>query len=257
MAITRRQIITGFGACLCCGTSASPAAAEKFHPTTGCVVRGRQAARALGSGILGSRMGDLPDIVKRRSRTTGNLSLNQQLDAALQRLAKTFNVWPQVGFYDDGKKPNAMAIWFEESGKRTYAVVFGRNYFTKLFTYDPSGITFLQTAAHEFAHVWMYKSGQLEGLLQGQPTVRRAELHADYLSGYYLGLRKRDNPKASFRSAGMKRWQSGDTFVANQHHHGTPKQRLAAAEAGFRLGYINGAKPQQAFDAATGYVKSL
>lgn len=255
MKINRRNLI--IGTCACCLTPASSAVAEKFSPTTGCVVRGQDAARALGSGILGSSLGELPDLVKQRSRTTGSQKLNKQLDAALQRIARTFNVWPQVGFYDDGKHPNAIAIWFEEHGKRTYAVVFGKNYFTKLLTYDPSGITFLQTAAHEFAHVWMYQSGELDQLLKDQPTVKRAELHADFLAGYYLGLRKRDNPQASFRSAGMKRWESGDTYFENQNHHGTPKQRLAAAEDGFRMAYIEGAKPAAAFAAATRFVKEL
>lgn len=255
MQVDRRQLL--IGACACCITPTWPAIAEKFSPRTGCVVRGHDAARALGSGILGSTLEELPDLVKQRSRTTGNNNLNKQLDAALQRIARTFKVWPQVGFYDDGDNPNAIAIWYEENGKRTYAVVFGKNYFTKLLTYDPSGITFLQTAAHEFAHVWMYQSGQLDALLEGQPTVKRAELHADFLAGYYLGLRKRDNPKASFRSAGMKRWESGDTYFEHQHHHGTPKQRLAAAEKGFRMGFLQGAKPSVAFNAATRFVKEF
>ncbi|MEM8975859.1 MAG: hypothetical protein AAGD43_27660 [Pseudomonadota bacterium] len=255
MQLDRRQLL--IGACACCVTPTWPAIAEKFSPKTGCVVRGRDAARALGSGILGSTLDELPDLVKQRSRTTGNRDLNKQLDAALQRIARTFKVWPQVGFYDDGDNPNAIAIWYEEGGKRTYAVVFGKNYFTKLLTYDPTGITFLQTAAHEFAHVWMYQSGQLDTLLEDQPTVKRAELHADFLSGYYLGLRKRDNPRASFRSAGMKRWESGDTYFEHQHHHGTPKQRLAAAEKGFRMGFLQGAKPSVAFDAATRFVKDF
>ncbi|MEM9360283.1 MAG: hypothetical protein AAGB04_29230 [Pseudomonadota bacterium] len=255
MQVDRRQLL--IGACACCITPTWPAIAEKFSPRTGCVVRGQDAARALGSGILGSTLEELPDLVKQRSRTTGNNNLNKQLDAALQRIARTFKVWPQVGFYDDGDNPNAIAIWYEENGKRTYAVVFGKNYFTKLLTYDPSGITFLQTAAHEFAHVWMYQSGQLDALLEGQPTVKRAELHADFLAGYYLGLRKRDNPKASFRSAGMKRWESGDTYFEHQHHHGTPKQRLAAAEKGFRMGFLQGAKPSVAFNAATRFVKEF
>ena len=49
----------------------------------------------------------------------------------------------------------------------------------------------------------------------------------------------------------------GDTYFENQNHHGTPKQRLAAAEAGFRLAYLKGAKPDAAFIAATNFVKDL
>jgi len=254
--INRRQMISGIAVCVCCGSGSRTAIAERFYPETGCVVRGAAAARALGSGILGANASSLPKLVRGRTRTTGNQNLNRRLDAALQRLAKTFNVWPKVGFYDDGKQPNAMAISYIENGKPSYGVVFGRNYFQKLFQYDPSGIAFLQTAAHEFGHVWMYKTGQLNKLLKGQPTVKRAELHADFLAGYYLGLRKRDNPKASFRGAGMKRWESGDRYLREKQHHGTPKERLAAAEAGFRLGFLKNAAPNVAFNTATAHVLS-
>lgn len=255
--LTRRDLLAGMG-CSCCATFAGgPAAAERFSPRRGCVVRGADAARALGAGILGARSGELPSLVEGRSRTTGDIQLNQQLDAALQRLAKTFGIWPKVGFYDDGDDPNAMAIWYQKDGKRTYGVVFGRTYFRKMFAYDPSGITFLQTAAHEFGHILMYQSGILDALLKGQPTVKRAELHADYLSGYYLGLRKREHPQASFRSAGMKRWESGDTLQGNPQHHGTPLQRLAAAEAGFLLGFRDNATVKRAFEAATAHVRNL
>ena len=250
----RRDVLWGLCACICCGSVPWPASAERFRPGTGCVVRGRDAARALGAGMLADNAAELPSLVEGRSRTTGDVALNRQLDAALRRLAQTFDVWPKVGFYDDGDEPNAMAIWYQSGGKRVYGVVFGRNYFRRLFSYDPSGITFLQTAAHEFAHVMMYKSGTLDKLLEGQPTVKRAELHADFMSGYYLGLRKRDHPKASFRSAGMKRWESGDSFLGNPQHHGTPKERLAAAEAGFLLGFRDGAPRDRAFAAATAFV---
>jgi len=259
--IGRRELLSGLGGCAGCATIGAwptgPAHATKFRPRTGCVVRGREAARALGSGILSSRNTELPNLVEGRSRTTGDIALNRSLDTALQRLAETFSVWPKVGFYDDDKDPNAMAIWYQRDGKKIYAVVFGRTYFCKLLAYDPTGITFLQTAAHEFGHVWMYQSGQLDKLLKDQPTVKRAELHADYLSGYYLGLRKRAHPTASFRSAGMKRWESGDAFLKDPHHHGTPKQRLDAAEAGFLLAYQKSATPKEAFAAATAYVQKF
>lgn len=256
--IERRDLLKSVGACCACGCGASfplPAAAQRFRSRHGCVVRGSDAQRALGAGVLGANSQELPNLVKGRSRTTGDVALNRSLDAALRRLAKTFGVWPQVGFYDDGDQPNSMAIWYKEGSKRVYGVVFGRNHFRKLFAYDASGITFLQTAAHEFGHVVMYQSGTLDALLKGQPTVKRAELHADFLSGYYLGLRKRAHPEASFRSAGMKRWESGDTFFGDPQHHGSPKQRLESAEAGFLIGYRKNASLDEAFRAATAFVQ--
>jgi len=254
----RRELLRGLWGCTCCAAAsvvpAAPSRAGQFRPRTGCVVRGSEATRALGSGILAAHQSGLPTLVDGRSRTTGDAALNRKLDKALQRLAKTFDVWPQVGFYDDGDQPNALAISFPKDGRQHYAVVFGKNYFRRMFAYDPSGITFLQTAAHEFAHVWMFKSGRLDELLSNQPTVLRAELHADFMSGYYLGLRKLDHPDTSFRAAGLKRWESGDILHQDPHHHGTPAQRLEAAEAGFLLAYRERATVTEAFSAATTFV---
>jgi hypothetical protein len=209
----------------------------------------------LGASTLASR--GAPAEVTAMIRSSGNRAMDVAFDQALQRLARTFDVWPRVGFYDDGDEPNAVAMSYIEAGKPAYAVMFGLNYVNKLQTYDPSGITLLQTAAHEFGHVWAYKENLVDKLIADQPTVRRAELHADFLSGYYLGLRKRDHPTASFRDAGIRRWQSGDNQFRSVHHHGTPEQRLAAAEAGFRIGFVDGATAPAAFAAATAYARRL
>src|SRR5262249_7869550 len=39
-----------------------------------------------------------------------------------------------------------------------------------------------------------FKRGLLPPLIDGQPTIRRCELHADFFSGYFAGVRKKDKP---------------------------------------------------------------
>lgn len=258
-AIDRRQVALGLCACALAPRRAGAGQAKvaSLKQIKGCFVDRDNANLVLGSRMVSGDLAGLPEEVRSMMRTTGNPNLDVIFDAALQRLAQTFGVWPKVGFYDDGDEPNAIAVRYDGASGPEFAVVFGRNYFTRLYAYDPSGITILQTAAHEFAHVWVYQSGKFEQVRGGQPTVKRVELHADFLSGYYLGIRKRDNPQASFWAAGIRRWQSGDNELRNLHHHGTPDERLAAAEAGFKLGYQDNVVPKDAFGAATAYVARL
>lgn len=264
MCIDRRLLLEGLGATLACVACGLPAVAKDVQVKAaslgqikGCFVDANNANLVLGANLVTGRSTEMPPEVKTMMRSTGSAELDRSFDKALNRLAETFDVWPKVGFYDDGDAPNAMAMRYSIGETYEFAVVFGRNYFKKLMSYDPSGITLLQTAAHEFAHIWVYKDGLFAKIQGGLATVKRVELHADFLAGYYLGIRKRDNPQASFWAAGIRRWQSGDTEFRNVHHHGTPDDRLAAAEAGFKLGFLEKKSAREAFDAASAYVGTL
>lgn len=264
MQLDRRMVLAGIGGCLCCAGRALPVAARDVQPKVaglaqikGCFVDSDNANLVLGANAKLGKRASMPPEVHAMVRSSGNADLDKAFDRALQRLAETFDVWPKVGFYDDDDAPNAMAMRYAVGGTHEFAVLFGRTYFKKLMEYDPSGVTLLQTAAHEFAHVWVYQQGLFEKIRGGQSTVKRVELHADFLSGFYLGLRKRDNPGASLWAAGIRRWQSGDTEFRNVHHHGQPDERLAAAEAGFKLGFLDGKTAKEAFAAASAYVAAI
>lgn len=261
MHFQRRELLIGTACCAACSALSTPLAAREVQEKVaslkqikGCFIDSNNSSLMLGANFVSGRAAEMPPEVETMLRSTGNSGLDRAFDRALQRLAETFDVWPKVGFYDDAEAPNAMAMRYLVGANVEYAVVFGRTYFKKLLSYDPSGITVLQTAAHEFAHVWVYRDRMFDNIRGGDSTVKRVELHADFLSGYYLGLRKRDNPDAKFRSAGVRRWQSGDTQFLNIHHHGTPEQRLAAAEEGFKLGFLKGVPAALAFAAATDWV---
>ncbi len=258
----RRVILQGLCCSAACAISGLHAAAGstvqekvgRLGQIRGCFVDKNNSNLLLGANLVTGANAHLPAEVETMMRSTGNPDLDRSFDRALQRLAETFDVWPKVGFYDDTGSPNAMAMRYSVGGTTEFAVVFGRAYFKKLMDYDPSGITLLHTAAHEFAHVWVYRDGLFDKIRGNDPTVKPVELHADFMAGYYLGLRKRDNPQASFWAAGIGRWQSGDEEFRNVHHHGTPDERLAAAEKGFLLGFLDNRRPGDAFEAATRYV---
>ena len=135
-------------------------------------------------------------------------------------------------------------------------IAFGWDLFRKEFyEYDNSGSTIVAIAAHEFAHILQFKRGYFEKLNTGTP--RKSEINADYLAGYYLGQRKRANPSLKFG-------KTGEMFVRFGRHaenkrnrtHGNSKERLEAAEAGFRLAYIERRFLDDAVKASLEYVQA-
>jgi hypothetical protein len=165
-------------------------------------------------------------------------------------------VSPWFGFYDDSDSPNAFALNKEIVPGRQGTVLFGSTLFSQIMNRDPTGIIVIQVAAHEFGHIAQYASGQIEAIQGGVPTKRRIKLHADFLSGFFLGLRKLDHPEASLWKTGEQIWELGDLGFNNPEHHGTPEERVAAAEAGFTVSYKEHRQFPDAFDAASHYVAS-
>ena len=127
-------------------------------------------------------------------------------------------------------------------------VLFGQALFEDLMSrYQDRGVAVLAVAAHEFGHIAQFRSGADGRLLRGRPTVKRVELHADLLSGYFLGVRKRQQPSLSVWAAGHTLYRIGDYEFHDRNHHGTPDERVAAAEVGFRLGQDGGTDFGRAF----------
>jgi hypothetical protein len=54
--------------------------------------------------------------------------------------------------------------------------------------------------AHEFGHILQHDRGYYNGVSVGGPL--KAELNADFLSGYFLGRRKLRIPSLQFQKAG-------------------------------------------------------
>jgi len=255
--ISRREF-AAMMTCSCAASTAGPAARARSLSLSsrGCQVSdgdlGRFQARNLA---LGRNIGDLR--VSDIRRTTHNVDIDRALDRALKRVSDTFGVLPGFGFYDDYDGENAWATPKVLLQRTDGTVLFGDRMFASLMRFDPDGGAVMWTAAHEFGHIWLFRSGQEGRLLAGQTTVRRVELHADFLAGYYLGIRKREQPSVSLFNAGHDIWRSGDTLYNDARHHGTPDERVAAAEEGFKMGYPDHHGASEAFETATRYVLNL
>ena len=229
--------------------------ASKVHSVNLQSVRGCRLGRAhfkqlQGPGVNFFQLGELVT-------TTGDHVLDKYLGQALVRLSVLFSERPGFGFIDDSGAPNAYAT-DQTLVRGTWGTVcFGENLFYHLMNrYDDRGFAIMAVAAHEFGHIAQFRSGIDRRLLQNQHTVKRLELHADFLSGYFLGVRKRQQPSISVWAAGDDLYRSGDYEFHDVEHHGTPEQRVAVAEKGYILGYDGSAGFKEAFSLGVQYILS-
>jgi hypothetical protein len=94
--------------------------------------------------------------------------------------------------------------------------------------------------AHEFAHHIQYENDYFDDPVPGATTVaeltRYTELMADAMAAYYLthsrGAAMNQKRVAQFLEVFF---QIGDCAFTNDGHHGTPNQRMRAAEFGFQV----------------------
>jgi predicted metalloprotease len=96
---------------------------------------------------------------------------------------------------------------------------------------------FSAICAHEFGHILQYKHGIDETLTEGQPTMKKLELHADFLAGYFAGLRKLEKPNFKAAVYADTQHKFGDFATGSPDHHGTPEERADAIVGGFKAAF--------------------
>jgi hypothetical protein len=92
--------------------------------------------------------------------------------------------------------------------------------------------------AHEYGHILQYMLGLIRNItdIDSPETSRRIELMADAFSAYYLSHAR----GAAMQWKRVKQflqvtYNAGDCDFTSLHHHGTPTQRMAAADWAFTL----------------------
>ncbi len=204
--------------------------------------------------------GKRPPREGRRENTTGDSELDSQLGRALVRLSRTFGVTPGFSidsrFENEQYRRNAFAIPRTQASRTKGTVVFGDVLFDELMQKPDEGITILAVLAHEFAHIKQFFTPRAYRVLRPGSKTKRLELHADLLAGYYLGLQKRRLPNINLQIAGEHIVSIGDYAFDRDDHHGTPHERIIAAEKGFSMAE-NGVSFQEAFDAGIRFVLAI
>ncbi len=160
--------------------------------------------------------------------STGSTELDEYLNSVKLILEDTYSIRVELKVFNDGNSPNAYAN--TNSSNQFYfdgSVFLGKNLLDKEIHKNENGLDAVSgIMAHEFAHILQTK---MDCTLKGSLL----ELHADFLSGYYMGksgLYTEDGLKAF----GESLYEKGDIALWDETHHGTPQQRYRAMMGGYR-----------------------
>ena len=205
------------------------AASSSALPVGGCCLMHGGDAVIAQSRLGSANSGSAP------IQGSGDSRLDRALGILLADLAGKFKVRPGFGYFDDRGSPNALALPDSRLSASEGTVLFGREMLSRYLGSANGDMFIMGICAHEFAHVVQFFSGFYERLSRGQTTKKLVELHADFLSGYYIGLRKINYTPAQLVVLGRS-WETiGDSSYTDPQHHGTPEERLGAVEQGYRF----------------------
>ncbi len=244
--ITKRNVVLGGLLSIVSGPICASCHADA--DMRGCVISGETASSYLGGSSFSPG-----DAITR----SGNNEFDYAVAQTLSRLTDIFDVLPGFAYYKLGDEYNARATrarLFLSNADGT--VLFGRALMFEILNRpEAPDAAFNAVCAHEFGHIVQFKNGIV--LDANQPSVKRSELHADFLSGYYAGrrkLQKPDFPAAVFATT----YESlGDFQFNNPQHHGTPAERAAAIVRGFEAAYRERRGTSDAIQVGVNYVSQL
>jgi hypothetical protein len=255
--ITRREaavgglltIVWSSIACTC------RAQAGRNRHTSGCVLADDEVDQFLGTSTEQQMFatGNEPIVA-----SSGDREFDYALAQTLSRITDVFHVLPGFAYFDDFDGPAAYATPTVRMSRADGTVLFGRRLIRKaLAQAEHPDVAVTAICAHEFGHILQYKFNLRRTILAGQQTVKRLELNADYLSGYYAGtwkLRKPSYPAAIFAT---QQYSAGDLQVNDPKHHGRPDERAAAVVRGFEVAHRERHNLADAIHIGINYVSTL
>lgn len=255
---SRRKVVgAGVGAVLSAGAlpcvcHAQPA---RSQPIFGCMLPASRAPAYLDKSTAPRLYitGEEP-IVSR----SGDKDFDYALAQTLAKISTVFNVLPGFAYYEDVESLNAYATSRVRLNNADGTVLFGQNLLRQILaTKDNPDVAVAAVCAHEFAHILQFKHGLNQVVLAGQRTVKRIELQADYLAGYFAGVRKRERPSFPAAVFALTQFNLGDSNVNHESHHGTQEERGKAVSEGFAAYYSKNMTIAAVIEASTKYVMGL
>lgn len=238
--------------------------------TTALTVTGQRLPNSMEGGCFFAEQtsGGLgPDLKNRVYRTTtGNGSTDSLIHPILFRAARvyqldrseypTFHFLPPGAAGGDGFASDSVVL--NPGTKGLVAVSL-----TLLHVYQPAqssgseqtGLLALETIiGHEFAHIYQMRNNYIDRLSLGGGS-KYIELHADYLSGWFMSKKNGLNI-AALRPVADALFSRGDSAVGQPGHHGTKEERFAATLQGYLRGDLTDS-PEGAAMNAIEYLREL
>ena len=188
---------------------------------------------------------------------SGDKDFDRALAIGLARVSEMFGVLPGFAFFDDSDqlKGNAFASTSKRLGRDDGSVVFGKKLLHILLQEEQGEAAVIGVCAHEFGHIAQYKRNvKQRGDIVVNGKVKRLELHADYLAGYFAGRRKLERSEFPAAVIAQAQYAEGDFLSSNPTHHGTPEERGQAVVEGFQAAYRDKKRFDQAFNDGLKFV---
>jgi len=252
--VLRREVVLG-GSLTFLWAGCGCACFAQEGPQKGCVVDDR-----LLDGMLGAQQSGWSFDINRDPvfGGSGDKDFDRALANTLARLCDMFTVLPGFAFFNEDQGPNAFASPSRRLKRVDGSVVFGQQLLGKLMaaTEHPAGGV-AAVCAHEFGHVLQYKRGLHRTLIAADGRVKRLELHADYLAGYFSGRRKLENPVFPAAVFANTQFNAGDNMLSHPQHHGTPEERGRAVVEGFKAAFHGKQSFDEAVASGVSYVGTL
>lgn len=240
--ITRREMLLG-GALQVVFHGAACGCARAAGEVRGCVMSSNAAA-----GVLrGARR--LAFKAEETSNTSGDRDFDRALANTLAYISDNFGVLPGFAFLQDGNAPNAYASQSKALGREDGSVMFGLKLLADTLRMpEAPDAQVAAICAHEFGHICQFKAAATAQLEKGFSTGKRIELHADYLAGFYAGLRRRERREFPAAVVALAQYNLGDDATSHPDHHGTQEERGRAVVEGYKASFERGESFKQAFD---------
>jgi hypothetical protein len=189
---------------------------------------------------------------------SGDRDFDIALAHTLAKICDELSVLPGFAYYDDYDGANAYATRTARLQNADGTVLFGQRLLKRLLgTRENPDVAVAAVCAHEFGHILQFKRGLDRRVGEGQATVKRIELQADFFAGFFAGIRKserEDFPAAVFA---LTQFNAGDDMINDPQHHGTRDERGAAISRGFDSAYRDRLSLADAIEVSVAYVTQL
>jgi hypothetical protein len=250
--INRRMMLAG--TCAICARAGRANAERNYH---GCTLAAPEMAERIEAPeVLPSNAVASGPVKRGELRGSGDPNFDRALSVTLLKIGEAFSVLPGFAF-SERVQLNAFASKDRSLGRDDGSVVFGNPLFREIMgRREHPEVGIVAVCAHEFGHIVQYKHG-VDKILIVNRRVKRLELHADFMAGYFAGRRKLEMPDFPAAIFATTQYSFGDSNYGDPDHHGTSAERGQAVVAGFDSAYRARESFATALETGVRYAKQI
>lgn len=232
--VTRRAFTAGLAAAATLGS---------------CPICRAQSRAGGGDKILCATAGGAPQ-AEELLNSSGDSNLDRILAAEMIEQSRFFGLRPAFMLYS-GPNQNAVATTRKQLPDTQGTILYNLPFLqSQLKGSQWGGAVVAGIIAHEFSHIFQFYSEYGSRLEALHGTVKFQELHADYISAFYMA-KKYVASKVKLNDYFDEFYKLGDYQFNDKDHHGTREERYFAVKSGHNLSLISPGKDIQ-YAAAQG-----